>query len=665
MKADEAKKEIDALTRQLNEHIRHYYIEDAPVISDYDYDMMMRRLKELEETFPALRSPVSPTQRVGGGVAENFSEFKHEIPLLSLQDAFSYEELLEFDQRVRKTCPEICYVVELKIDGLSVSLTYENGVFVCGATRGNGMVGEEVTANLKTIGSIPMQLLEPVDIVVRGEVFMPRKSFLKLNAQCLAEGRKPFANPRNAAAGSLRQLDSRITAERNLDIFVFNIQQSGTKIPQNHVESLNYLKKLGFKVSPFYSRFSDITEAFAEVERFNAIREELGFDIDGAVIKVDDFAQRELLGETVKAPKWAIAYKYPPEQKETLLQNITIQVGRTGILTPNAELEPVCLAGTTVSKATLHNRNYIRDRDIRIGDTVVVQKAGEIIPEVVRVNLKKRPRNAKPFTMPEACPVCGGSLHTDESGIALRCVNHNCPAKIQRQFEHFASRAAMDIEGLGPAIIEQLLENNMIQTLDDLYRLDADELAALDGFGEKSAANLLAALEHSKQAPLDRVLFALGIRNIGAKAAKLLADRFGSMEAVMEASTEELSAVYDIGDTMAENVVSFFQRRENRELVERLQRAGLQMPYEKAAVSNRLEGKTFVLSGALAALTREEAGAAVEKLGGRVSGSVSKKTSYLVLGDKPGSKLQKARELGIPVVEEEEFLMMIGMEDQK
>ena len=662
MTQDAARKEIEYLSAQLNEHIHHYYVEDAPIISDYEYDMMMRKLSALEEEFPALKSPISPTQRVGGSVAQGFDSYRHEVPLLSLQDAFSYEELLAFDERVKKDCPNARYAVELKIDGLSVALTYENGVFVRGATRGDGQVGEDVTENLKTIGSIPLQLREPVNITVRGEVYMPRKSFERLNQQCEEAGKKTFANPRNAAAGSLRQLDSKITAERRLDIFVFNVQQFDGQMPQSHAASLNFLKDLGFKVSPYYSLFSDITEAFAEVERFNAIREELGFDIDGAVLKVDSFADRDLLGETVKVPKWAVAYKYPPEQKETLLKGITIQVGRTGVLTPNAELEPVRLAGTTVSRATLHNQNFIRELDVRVGDIVVVQKAGDIIPEVVRVILSKRPEEAVPFVMPTVCPVCGGELAADESGIALRCANEQCPAKIRRKLEHFASKAAMDIDGLGPAIVDQLLENRLIEKPDDLYRLEKEQLSELEGFGEKSAENLLASLECSKDAPLDRVIFALGIRNIGSKAAKQLAEHFGSMEAIISASAEEIGALYDFGDIMAENVASYFAKEENCALIRRLQEVGLRMEYQQSVTSDRLAGKTFVLSGGLSSMSRDEAGAAIERLGGKVSGSVSKKTSYLILGDKPGSKLAKAQALGIPVIEEDEFLDMIDVE---
>lgn len=665
MTLETAKKEVELLTKQLNEHIYRYYVEDAPTISDYEYDMMMRKLSALEEAFPQLRSSVSPTQRVGGAVAANFESYRHEVPLLSLQDAFSYDELAAFDERVKKTCPQAAYVVELKIDGLSVSLTYEKGVFVRGATRGDGQVGEDVTANLKTIGSIPMQLAEPVDIVVRGEVYMPRKSFERLNQQCEQAGKKTFANPRNAAAGSLRQLDSTVTANRRLDIFIFNIQQTSGKMPAGHAEGLDYLKKLGFKVSPYYNLYSDITEAFAEVERFNAIRDELGFDIDGAVIKVDSLAHRALLGETVKVPKWAIAYKYPPEQKATLLKGITIQVGRTGVLTPNAELEPVQLAGTTVSRATLHNQNYIHDLDIRVGDTVIVQKAGDIIPEVVRVVPEKRPTHSEPYVMPTACPVCGGKLQADESGIALRCISEECPAKIQRRFEHFASKSAMDIDGLGPAIIEQLLDKGLIERIDDLYRLQKEQLAVLEGFGEKSAENLLAAIDESRKAPLDRVLYALGIRNIGAKAAKILADRFETIDRIIEADVDEILNLYDFGDTMAENVVEFFANEENRMLITRLREVGVQMAYKKAEVSDQLQGMTFVLSGGLASMSRDEAGAAIEQLGGKVSGSVSKKTSYLILGDKPGSKLAKAQALGVPVIEEDEFLKMIDVEGTK
>lgn len=659
MTIEEARKEIESLSDQLNEHIYHYYVEDAPIISDYEYDMLMRRLSELEELFPMLRSAVSPTQRVGGEVAEEFASVQHEVPLLSLQDAFSYDELMEFDTRVKKSCPDAQYAVELKIDGLSVALTYEGGIFVRGATRGDGQVGEDVTANLKTIKSIPMVLKEPVDIIVRGEVFMPRKSFDKLNQKCVATGKKTFANPRNAAAGSLRQLDSRIAAERGLDIFVFNIQKvSGIELT-SHAESLDYLKKLGFKVSPYYTLYKDMTDAFVEVERFNAMRNDLSFDIDGAVIKVDDFSHRIMLGETAKVPKWSVAYKYPPEQKETILKGITIQVGRTGVLTPNAELEPVQLAGTTVSRATLHNQNYIRELDAWIGDTVVVQKAGDIIPEVVRVVKEKRNSDAVPFEMPDYCPVCGSALIPDESGIALRCGGEDCPAKIQRRFEHFASKAAMDIDGLGPAIIEQLLDHKFIERIDDLYKLRKDQLAELDGFGERSAENLLLSLEKSKKAPLDRVLFALGIRGIGSKAAKELAEHFGSIDSIMTAQVEDIAELYDFGQIMAENVAFFFRNKENCELIERLKTFGVEMIYNKEVVSDRLLGKTFVISGGLSSMSRDEAISSIEKLGGKVSGSVSKKTSFLILGDKPGTKLVKAQALGVPILEEEDFLRLI------
>ncbi len=659
MTAESAKKEIELLTKQLNEHIYRYYVENAPTVSDYEYDMLMRKLSALEEQFPQFRSPVSPTQRVGGEVASGFEPFAHQVPLLSLQDAFSYDELIEFDRRVKKISPDARYVVELKIDGLSVALHYKNGVFQGGATRGDGQVGEDVSANLKTIGSIPMQLTKPVDIVVRGEVFMSHKSFERLNEKTVAAGKKPFANPRNVASGSLRQLDSRVTAERQLDIFVFNIQQAEGQIPATHSESLDYLKELGFKVSPYYRSFEDITEAFTEVERFDTIRDSLGFDIDGAVLKVDRYDHRERLGQTAKVPRWAIAYKYPPEQKPTLLKAISIQVGRTGVLTPNAELEPVRLAGTTVSRATLHNQNFIRDLDVRPGDTVIVQKAGDIIPEVVRVVKEKRPTGAIPYVMPDCCPECGGELAADDSGIALRCVNADCPAKIQRQLEHFVSKGAMDIEGLGPAIIEQLLSQNLVQRSDDLYRLTKEQLFGLEGFGDKSADNLLHSLEESKDRPLHRVINALGIRNIGTKAAKQLADHFESIDKIVEASASDIAEIYDFGDIMAENVATFFDREENLDLVHSLQSLGLKMQHVKDQVDDYLNGKTFVMSGGLESMSRDEASAAIERLGGKVSGSVSKKTSYLILGDKPGSKLTKARELGIPVLDEEAFLKLI------
>lgn len=658
-----AQNRIAELVNELNFHSIKYYVEDSPQISDYDYDMLMRELKELEKAYPELILPQSPTQRVGDKPLSDFEPVHHEVPLKSLQDVFSYSELEEFDERVRKSTDNPEYVVELKIDGLSVALEYRKGVFYRGATRGNGVDGEDVTLNLKTIQSIPLNLTSPVDIIVRGEVFMPRASFDKLNLQREQSGEPLFANPRNAAAGSLRQLDSSVTAKRNLDIFIFNIQKFDVKsaagVISSHSQGLDFLKSLGFKVSPFYNVFHSVSEAFAEIERFDKIRNTLGFDIDGAVVKVNDLALRDKLGETVKFPRWAAAYKYPPEQKATKLTDIVINVGRTGVLTPNAVLEPVSLSGTTVSKATLHNQNFIRDMGIMINDTVIVQKAGEIIPEVVRVDTDKRDGSEREFVMPDKCPVCGALVVTDESGIAVRCPNRMCEAQIFRKIVHFASKDAMDIEGLGPAIVQQLIDSLLLKDVADLYTLTQEQLTQLEGFAEVSAKNTVNAIEKSKFAGLDRVIFALGIRNIGQKAAKLLAKHFKSIDNLIAASADEIVKINDFGEISAKSVVDYFADDTNIELVEKLRRCGVAMEFSENIEDLRFEGKTFVLSGGLDSMPRSRAEEIIEAFGGKTSSSVSSKTSYLLLGDKPGSKLEKARKLGVEIIDEQQFLEMI------
>lgn len=663
MSNQEMAAKIKELTDLIRYHSDLYYNHDQPEISDYDYDMLLRRLRTLEAQYPELADKNSPTKRVGGQADISFRPVTHEVPLQSLLDAFSYQELVDFDERVRKEISNPQYAVELKIDGLSVALTYQNGVFVQGATRGNGTVGEDVTQNLMVIQDIPKILTEPVDIIVRGEVYMPHKSFEALNRQQAETGHAPFANPRNAAAGSLRQLDSSVTESRNLSIFIFNVQK-GEKKMQGHAQSLDYLKSLGFKVSPYYTMFDDITKAFAEVERFAQIRDNLDFDIDGAVIKVNDFAQRQRLGTTNKFPKWAIAYKYPPEQKETKLLDIIIQVGRTGVLTPNAVMEPVRLAGTSVSRATLNNKEFIQDLDIRIGDTVVVQKAGDIIPEIVRVNKKQRTGKEKPFLMPTVCPVCGTRVITDESGITMRCENASCRAQVFKRIVHFASKDAMDINGLGPAVVQQLLDEKLIYDVADLYTLTFERLNTLERFGEKSAKNLLTALEHSKSQPLSRVIMGLGIRNVGKVAAQTLADGFENMTAVMSATIEELCALEDFGIIIAESITDFFAAPANRALIEKLRALGLTMENQHAAVAGTLEGKTFVLTGKLETMTRDEAAEKIRLAGGKTSLSVSKKTDFVVAGEKSGSKEQKARQLGITVIDEKTLTEMIKQEEK-
>lgn len=659
MNKHDAQIRINELVEELNFHSRKYYVEDSPEISDYEYDMKMRELKSLEAEYPELILAHSPTQRVGDVPLSEFTAVHHEVPLKSLQDVFSYSELEDFDRRVKKVQSDPEYVVELKIDGLSVAVEYKNGILVRGATRGNGIDGEDVTLNIKTIQSLPLKLAENVDITVRGEVFMPVSSFNKLNRQRQNDGESVFANPRNAAAGSLRQLDSSVTAKRNLDIFIFNIQKFDNGTFKTHSESLDYLKSLGFKVSPFYNKFHDIEKVFSEIERFDKIRNELAFDIDGAVVKVNDLSLREELGETVKFPRWAVAYKYPPEQKSTKLLDILINVGRTGVLTPNAVLEPITLSGTTVSRATLHNQNFIHQMDIRIKDTVIVQKAGEIIPEVVRVVPEKRSGNEIIFEMPLNCPVCGTAVITDQSGVAVRCPNRLCEAQIFRKIVHFVSKEAMDIEGLGPSIVQQLIDESLLKDVSDLYSLNTQKLMNLEGFAQVSANNIVEAIKKSKNAGLDRLIYALGIKNIGQKAAKLLAARFKNIDALMSASAEEIISIEDFGDISANSVVNYFSDENNLELINKLKEYDVCMQYNQKIDDLRFEGKIFVLSGGLDTMTRAQATQLIESFGGKTSSSVSAKTSYLLLGDKPGSKLEKATKLGVKIIDEQQFIEMI------
>lgn len=660
MSNNDVRNQIEELVNTLNYHSHKYYVEDSPEISDYDYDMLMRKLKKLEEEYPQYKLAHSPTLRVGDKPLSYFEQVEHQVPLLSLQDVFSFSELEEFDERIRKSVDNPEYVVELKIDGLSVSVEYKNGILFRAATRGNGIIGEDITSNIKTVKSLPLKLTKPIDITVRGEVYMSHKSFESVNLQRESEGEQLFANPRNAAAGSLRQLDSSIVAKRKLDIFVFNIQKCDSQTFKTHSESLEFLKDLGFSVSPFFNKYTTITSVFAEIERFDNIRSQLGFDIDGAVVKLNDLTSRKTIGETVKFPKWAVAYKYPPEQKPTKLKDIIIKVGRTGVLTPNAVLEPVFLAGTTVSKATLHNINFIKDLDIRIGDTVIVQKAGEIIPEIVRVDKTQRSCDAVPFEMPIVCPVCNTPVLFDESGVSVRCVNSDCPARIHRKLLHFASKEAMDIDGLGTSVADQLVDSGLVNDVSDLYNITTEDLLKLEGFAELSAKNLIDAIENSKKSGLDKLLFGLGIRNIGQKAAKTLAKHFNNIDNLISATYEDVLSLEDFGDIMASSVVDFFSSDDNLSLINRLANAGVYLEFDSDLKDNRFEGKIFVLSGGLDSLSRSEATEIIESFGGKVSSSVSTKTSYLLLGDKPGSKADKAAKLSIPIIEEKDFLDMIN-----
>lgn len=658
----EAETRIKELKDILNRSGYEYYVLDNPTMSDFEYDRLMQELIKLEGEFPEFATADSPTQRVGGEVADGFAEVVHTVQMQSLADVFSKDELYEFDSRVRAALGDesVEYVTEMKIDGLSVSLEYENGLFTRGSTRGNGFVGEDITQNLKTIPGIPLKLNEPLPFIeVRGEVYMPEKSFLRLNEQREASGEPVFANPRNAAAGSLRQLDSRIAAERKLDIFVFNLQRIEGKELSSHSQSIEYLASLGFKVIPERDVYTNIDDAYKEVLRIGESRGELAFDIDGAVVKVNSFAQREFLGSTSKTPKWAAAYKFPAEQKQTELLDIILQVGRTGAVTPNAVLEPVRIAGSTVSRATLHNIDNIKDKDIRIGDTVIIEKAGDIIPAVVGVVKEKRPANSAPFEMPKVCPICGEPLVREEGEAAVRCINPNCSAQQLRAVIHFVSKAAMNIDGLGASIVEQLLDKKLINDCSDIYYLNFDNVISLDGFAEKSANNLIAAISESKKSGLDRVLFGLGIRMIGSRAAQILAAHFGNIDPLMSASVDELSSISEIGTKMAQSIVEYFKQDKSLYIIERLRAAGVDLTYTSTQKGNNFDGKIFVLTGTLPTLKRNDAKKLIESYGGKVSGSVSKNTDFVVAGEEAGSKLDKALSLGIKVLSEAELTEML------
>ena len=651
--------EMEQLRRELVQANYEYYVQDNPTMSDYDYDHKLRRLEELEAAHPELVTPDSPTQRVGGKALESFQQVTHRVPLESLQDVFDFDELRAFDQRVRGTVPQPRYSVEPKVDGLSVALEYEDGLFVRGATRGDGQVGEDVTENLRTVKSIPLRIPDaPGTLIVRGEVDMPKKVFHALNEEREKRGEALFANPRNAAAGSLRQLDPKVAAQRKLDIAVFNVQWAENVTFTTHLESLDYLKEKGFKVIP-HDSCDTIEQAVEKIQAVGDHREDYPFDIDGAVVKLDDLAQREALGSTAKFPRWAAAYKYPPEVKPAKLLDIAIQVGRTGVLTPKAILSPVRLAGTTVTNATLHNQDFISEKDIRIGDTVLVRKAGEIIPEVLSVVMDQRPEGTSPYFLPQVCPVCGAPVERDEDGAHIRCTGAECPAQLLRTLAHFASRDAMDIDGLGIAVVENLVNAGLVRTPGDLYFLNAEEVAALDRMGQKSAENLLSAIERSKSQDLSRLLFAFGIRQVGQKAGKILAQRFGSLDNLQAATLEELTAVDDIGAITAQNILDWFQSPQSQHLIQRLKEAGVNMQAEQKGEDQRFAGKTFVLTGTLDRFTRAEATKMIEDRGGKAAGSVSKKTTYVVAGEAAGSKLRKAQELGIPVLTQEEFLALM------
>ena len=656
----EPKQRIEELTKLLNDAGYRYYVLDDPTMPDFEYDRLLRELEDLEKANPELALPDSPTKRVGGQAVNTFGEVTHAVPLMSLQDVFSLEELDDFLVRTKEAVPGAQFSVEPKIDGLSVALEYVDGQFVRGATRGDGNVGEDVTENLRTIRSIPMALEgAPARLIVRGEVFMPKKTFHALNEALEENGEKTFANPRNAAAGSLRQKDPKVTAKRKLDILVFNVQLAEGKTFVSHAETLEYLKSLHFKVIP-YKLLSDVEKISKEVIRINEEREKLSCDIDGAVIKLDDLAARERLGNTAKFPRWAVAYKYPPEEKETLVEDIVIQVGRTGVLTPKAVVAPVRLAGTTVTNATLHNQDFISRLDIRIGDTVRIRKAGEIIPEILEVNLSKRPEGAQPYFLPKKCPVCGAAVERDEDGAFLRCTGAECPAQLSRNIAHFVSRDAMDIEGLGSAIVDSLIEKGAIRSPADIYYLTMDELSGLWKSGTKAAQKLLDAIAASKSQDVSRLIFALGIRQVGAKTGKSLAAAFGSLDKLMEATLEELTQVPDIGEVTAESICEWFAQPQSRHMVRRLKEAGVNFESKRVVTDTRFAGKTIVLTGALSRFTREEATEKIELFGGKASGSVSKKTSFVVAGENAGSKERKARELGIPVLTEDEFLEMLS-----
>ena len=667
MEKNKAKEEILKLRKQLEIWANKYYDEDNPEVSDYEYDMTMNRLKALEKEFPDLVTKDSLTQKVGGHVKEGFEKVDHEVPLQSLQDIFSFEELDEFKERVYKAAKEngykeedVKFVVETKIDGLSAALEYKNGKFVRGATRGNGLVGEDVTENLKTIKNIPKELPEPINIIVRGEVFIGKKEFEKMNEERELNEDKTFANARNAAAGSLRQLDTKITKKRPLDIYIFNVQKIEGKEFNSHFEELNYLKKLGFNVNPVLNPCNNIPEAIEAINKIGEEREELTFGIDGAVIKVDDLKLREKMGTTSKVPRWAIAYKYPPEKKETKLKDIICQVGRTGAITPMAILEPVKVAGSTISKTTLHNEDFIKEKDIRVGDTIVVQKAGDVIPEILEVKKEKRDGTEQVFEMPKVCPVCGAPVVREEGEAVSRCIGIECPAKLVRNIIHFVSRECMNIDGLGDKIIEQLINRNLISNMADIYFLKFEDIATLKKNGQKFTQNLIEAINNSKNNDLYRLIAALGIRHIGTKAAKTLAKKYKTMDSLINASLESLAMTDDIGEISANSIYEFFRQDQTIDLINRLKEANVNMEaLDTEDIDNRFEGKTFVLTGTLERFTRKEASDLIEKHGGKTSGSVSKKTDYVLAGEDAGSKLTKAQNLGVEIITEEQFEEMM------
>lgn len=654
------KEKIDSLVDLLNDANYRYYVLDDPTMPDFEYDHLLRELEELEAANPGLARHDSPTRRVGGAALSKFEKVTHPVPLMSLQDVFSMEELEDFLQKIIAAYPNASFSVEPKVDGLSVALEYVDGVFVRGATRGDGTVGEDVTENLKTIHSIPMKLEgAPSRLIVRGEVFMPKKNFELLNAAQEAAGKALFANPRNAAAGSLRQLDPKIAAKRGLDILIFNVQLAQDVTFESHTQSLDFLRSLQFKVIG-EKKLSSVQEIKEHILAINENREFLTCDIDGAVIKVDDLALREKLGATAKFPRWAAAYKYPPEIKDTVVEDIVVQVGRTGVLTPKAIVKPVRLAGTTVTNATLHNQDFISDRDIRIGDTVRIRKAGEIIPEILEVDFTKRPAGTVAYNLPCACPVCGAPTQKDEDGAFLRCTGAECPAQLTRNISHFVSRDAMDIEGLGAAIVDSLIEKGHIKSPADIYFLTEEQMASLWKSGSVAAKKLLTAIEESKKQDLSRLIYALGIRQVGTKTAKVLSSAFGSMDALMNASSEELTQVEDVGQITADFIYSWFRQPQSVNMIEKLRSAGVNFESLRTITDTRFQGLTFVLTGALSKFTREEAGEKIELFGGKVAGSVSKKTSYVVVGENAGSKERKARELGIPILSEDDFLNMLA-----
>ena len=664
MNITQAKKRVKELRETIAYHNRKYYDEDAPIISDFEYDMLNNELKNLEKQFPELVTKESNTQKVGGTVKKGFKEVTHEVPLLSLQDVFSFEEVYEFDKRIKKQVEELGettnYVVETKIDGLSASLKYVDGKFVQGATRGNGQVGEDVTNNLATVKTIPKELKEKINITVRGEVFIGKKEFEKMNEEIGYEDGNLFANARNAAAGSLRQLDSSVTEKRPLDIYIFNVQKIEGKEFNSHFEELEYLAELGFNVNPVRIPCKDIDEVIEAIKKIGETRESLSFGIDGAVVKVDNLRLREKLGATSKTPRWAVAYKYPPERKETILKDIICQVGRTGAITPMAILEPVSVAGSTISKTTLHNEDFIKEKDLKIGDTVVIQKAGDVIPEIVEVKEEKRNGNEKEFVMPKVCPVCGAKAVREEGEAAVRCTGIECPAKLVRNIIHFVSKEGMDIDGLGENLVEQFIEKGLIENIADLYTLTFEDIASLKKNGIKFAENLINAINDSKNRPFYKLITALGIRHIGAKSAKTIAKHFKNIDNLISAEVEEIAELEDVGQIMAESIYEFFKEEQTIDLIKKLRNAGVNMKEEEIEqVDLKFEGLIFVLTGSLDNYTREEAGDIIEKLGGKVSSSVSKKTSYVLAGEDAGSKLTKAKNLGVTIITEKEFEEMI------